>query len=265
MTEIINYDAGIYPFFRDILKTRITQGKANVILVCGEPGIGKSYLLLKLFTAIDPTFNVDRVCWDYPQFHKAIQKLKRGQCIMLDESAWAVHMRDWHQQVNRAIVKLLQTWRFMMIPLGISTINANLLDKTVRRYLLSFKLIVTDRGYAKIYRIQASQFKDEVYHHNLGELYTGLPDKTLIDVYEAKKAKYQKEQYRLDALKIKQKQQTEKPVELLIMEGLKHLTELTDEKGKIRKFKVMKLLHISEWKARFVKEGIEEALKQSNA
>ena len=263
MSEYINHGAGIYPYFRDLLKARISQGKANVILVCGEPGIGKSYLLLKLFSAIDPTFNVDRVCWDYPQFHKTIQRLRRGHCVMLDESAWAVHMRDWYQQVNRAIVKLLQTWRFMMIPLGISTINANLLDKTVRRYLLTFKLVVTDRGYAKIYRIQASQFQDEIYHHGLGELYAGLPDKELVDAYEAKKAKYQKEQYRLDALKITKKQQMEKPIEELIMEGLQHLTEVTNEKGKIKKFRLMRLLHISEWKARFVKEGMEQALKHS--
>ncbi len=130
---------------------------------------------------------------------------------------------------------------------------------------MTFKLVVSDRGYAKVYRIQASQFEDDVYHHGLGEVYTSLPDKELVEAYEAKKAKYQKEQYRHDALKITKKQQMEKPLEELILEGLRHLTEVSNEEGKIKKFKLMRLLHISEWKARFVKEGMEEALKHSKS
>lgn len=185
-TYRVNKSLGYFPYFQLILRTRIKKRKAVNVVVTGEAGEGKSYEAWTLCLLIDPKFTVNQIVYTYANYMKLLRNLPMGRAIMFDEPSYAMGKRDWYKQINKVLVQTIESQRFKVHPLFIPIINKSLLDKTIRDHLIQFQVIVKDRGKADVFRIQASQFEEKVYHHFLCELRYPLIGKCPTKYYEGK-------------------------------------------------------------------------------
>ncbi len=72
----------------DRIKLRLKKKDNDFqMLMIGNEGSGKSVLAMQICSYIDPTFNLDRVCFTAEDFKNQVMKGKPGQAIMLDESS----------------------------------------------------------------------------------------------------------------------------------------------------------------------------------
>lgn len=213
---IYDKSSGTIPVFTWELRRRVKQELATNVVVVGEAGIGKSYMAIQLAQNLDPKMTVDQVVFTYKEYLDVLmQKKSKGKPIVFDEPSYAMSHRDWYKEVNKALTKTIESQRFLVRPLFIPIINTNLLDKTVRSYLIQFKVCMIARGRAVVYRLDPSQHEDKVYRHNICNLHYGLVDSELCSKpscldcrklwmgcnlfrarYERKKAEIQMSRYR---------------------------------------------------------------------
>lgn len=158
-------DRGFYPLFTQELNRRVANKEACILCVVGEAGIGKSYLALQLARNIDKRFGIDQIVFTYSEYCKELAKRHMGLPIVFDEPSYAMGKREWYKEINNALVKTIESQRFMVRPLIIPIINVNLLDKTLRDYLIIFQVHVTKRGRAFVYRMRASQGQSKIYRY----------------------------------------------------------------------------------------------------
>jgi hypothetical protein len=175
---LINRELGIAPYFSSLLRYRVHHKLACNTIITGEPGIGKSYEASALARVNEglvkathqDRFSVDQIVFRFHEYMDLILKLKMGKGIMFDEPSYAMGKRDWFKEVNKVLVQTIESQRFLVHPLWIPIINQALLDKTIRAYLIQFRVNVVGRGHAIAYRIHASQTNDKIYQYQICEL-----------------------------------------------------------------------------------------------
>jgi hypothetical protein len=181
-------ETGYAPYFTNMILYRIKKKMATNVVIVGEAGVGKSYMAIDLCRVVagktktgQDRFSIDQVVFTYKQFMELVLKLKPGKAIVFDEPSYAMGKRQWYKQLNQALVQTIESFRYKVHPLFIPIINASLLDKTVRDHLIQYKVVMSDRGKAEVYRINASHFTDKVYHNSFCGLQYGLFDKYKCD------------------------------------------------------------------------------------
>ena len=173
----VNASRGLFPVFSYIIKGRIKRKKAINMVFVGEPGEGKSYECWEFFRVIDKRFGIDQVVFKYGEYMKQIILLKMGRPVMFDEPSYAMSKRNWYKEINKALVFTIESVRFKVHPLGIPIINMNLLDKTLRTYLIQYMIQMIDRGKARVYRLFSKQHEEGYYRYHLCDLIYGLQDR----------------------------------------------------------------------------------------
>lgn len=163
-------DLGQYPIFSYELNRRVKNKEACVVCVVGEAGSGKSYLAIQLAKNIDKRFGIEQIVFTYSEYCQELARNKPGIPIVFDEPSYAMGKREWYKEINQALVKTIESQRFLIRPLIIPIININLLDKTLRDYLVIFQVHVTTRGRALVYRMKASQGEDKIYRYLMCKL-----------------------------------------------------------------------------------------------
>lgn len=282
-TTFINTEKGVAPYFVNAIAERIHKKFATNIVVTGEAGIGKSYFALNLARLIDKTFSIDQVVFDYDAFMDLVIGLKMGKPIVFDEPSYAIGKHEWYKQLNRALVKTIESFRFRIHPLIIPVINMNLLDKTVRRYLIQFAVHLYDRGKGIVYNIYPSQWKDDYYRYHFCNVDYKLFDTHLCDKdtclgckklqrdcmifraqYERKKETIQLARYRKDkteAAKDEARKISTKDLEDMAYALREDFVDRNT--GKIDNIKLMTVMEdthgimISQWKARQIRKRLE--------
>lgn len=232
--EYINWNAGTYPWFQDLLKKRIHKGFNTILLFCGGAGIGKSYGALTLGEELDPTFNIDRVTFFPAEFIRQTQIMKRGEYIMIDEPAIAgvLGKRTWYTDMQQALVDVLETFRFKNLTCVFCSINRNLLDSIVRTYLLHYMVIMLDRGFGKVYSFDPSQFDSQVRTPLEGEIYLEQASQELREAYEAKRKEIQNSRYFKSLSNIETKESKRKSFNELVVEAQERESEVCGEGNK---------------------------------
>jgi len=169
-------DRGIYPIFQLSIRKRINAKKAVNIAITGEAGIGKSYGAITLAQSLDPKFDIDtQVVFNLKGFMEAVMNLKSGRPIVFDEPSYAIGKHDWYKNVNNALRKTMESFRYKLHPLIIPIISISLLDKTVRSYLLQYHVILSDRGKGRAYALSADQYgKDKTYYTTICDWHFSL-------------------------------------------------------------------------------------------
>lgn len=157
--------SGYYPVFSLELNRRVKNKEATNIVVVGEAGSGKSFTGIQLALSIDKRFGINQIIFNYKEYIEEIQHGKMGVPIVFDEPSYAMGKHEWYNQINRALVKTVESQRFLVRPLIIPIINLNLLDKTIRNYLIQFQVHVVARGKARVYRMHPGQHVDKVYRY----------------------------------------------------------------------------------------------------
>lgn len=170
-------DRAYYPYFTLLMRSRVKSKKANNVVVSGEAGVGKSMICIQMALNISPKkkdgtpkFGIDNIVFTFKEFMKQVAKSGMGVPIVFDEPSYAMGKREWYKQINQALVKTIESFRFKVRPLFIPIINISLLDKSVRTQLVQFHVVMRDRGIGSVYEINPSQFQDKTYWNYLCDL-----------------------------------------------------------------------------------------------
>ena len=179
---LINPNLGYYPYLSIEWRQRVKQKKVINCAFTGEAGLGKSYECMDVFRTLAPkTFGVDDIVFNYIDFLQCVVTSPRGTPIEFDEPSYAMSKKDWFKELNKALVKTIESFRFKGKPLGIPIINKELLEKDVRSYLIQYQFVMSDRGEANVYRLYPSQFQSKTYRYLITELIYKLFDNNLCD------------------------------------------------------------------------------------
>lgn len=255
----------IAPVFTWELRRRTRNLVANNILVVGEAGIGKSYTACDLARGISPKLDPDKdVVYSYKEYLDALINRPRYVPIVFDEPSYAIGKREWYKQVNMALVKTIESQRFMGKPLFIPVINTNLLDKTIRSYLIQFRVVCVGRGRGLVYRLSASQHEDKLYRTYLCTLNYSIMDSehckkpTCLTCKKAKKcniwrARYERKKERIQGARYKRElsEASEKETSELSLDEICKIAHnlkdsFTTDENKIQPLKLRVALRMNE-------------------
>jgi hypothetical protein len=285
----------VRPIFQQEIARRVNAKLCTNVCVTGEPGIGKSYQAIDISRTYEGLyhrkpdgklvgrFKPDQIVFTHSDYMNLLIKLRLGKGIVFDEPSYAMGKRDWFKDLQKVLVHTLESQRFLVHPLFIPIINMSLLDKTIRNYLIQFRIHVLGRGRAWVYRLKPSQTSEKVYHDFMCELFYHQYDSHLcskdsclgckkMDDCQVFRAQYERkkrttqfdryEQAKEDALVKEAKDLTEKQIENMLLPYLDDL--VSDRTGKLSvgkmRAKLRKLdppVKISTWKAYQIKANIE--------
>ena len=164
----------------DHIQYRINKIKQNMILIAGPPGQGKSYFALRLAQTFDKRFDPKlQVVFEPSEMMHLIgadSPLKRGQFIIIDEAQYLAGARSWYETVQRELMNSLEAIRSKGLCIVVVALHLELLDKVLRRFVLSEMMWMIDRGMASVYNITFPPFAKEPFHPKEGVLALQLPD-----------------------------------------------------------------------------------------
>ena len=83
----------------------------RIYLVDGREGTGKSSFAFQQAKYIDPTFTVDRICFDPDQFLKLLRTCEKGNVIVFDEAFRGLSSKGSRSSINKKIVEALMEVR----------------------------------------------------------------------------------------------------------------------------------------------------------
>lgn len=185
-TTVVSKDNAVGPYFTNQISHLIHKKRGVNVVITGPAGIGKSYMAMDICRILEgrtkqgkDRFTVDQVVFTYTDFMELVLKLPSGKPIVFDEPSYAMGKREWYKELNAALTKTIESFRFKVHPLFIPIINISLLDKTIRDYLIQYQVNVKDRGKAVVYSLDPSPFQDKTYHSFFCELYIRQLDQDL--------------------------------------------------------------------------------------
>lgn len=116
---------------------RIHRRDQNFVgFVTGDVGSAKSGSTASIAQAVDPGFDVDRVCFTPEKvMSKAsnYEDFDKGDFIVFEEGGVGADAKDFWDDVNRALDYVLQTWREQNRGLLINLPSLDLIDKRLRK------------------------------------------------------------------------------------------------------------------------------------
>ena len=93
-----------------------------VAIVEGEVGAGKTTLAIQSGYYLDPTLNIDRICFTLKQFEEAVDNGKRGQVVIYDEAVTSMLSAEAFKWETVQLIKKITQCRkkgliiFLLIP-----------------------------------------------------------------------------------------------------------------------------------------------------
>lgn len=117
----------------------------------GFERLGKSTLAIQTCLEIDPTFDLNRICFSPKQYLNAVENAKKGQAILYDEAGTGLFSRQAMDAVNIVINKVLMTvgakniFHCMVLP------NFFALDRNVAQYRVTSLAHIYRRGHFQFY------------------------------------------------------------------------------------------------------------------
>jgi len=142
-----------------LLQVRNAAGKNNIIVVLGEPRVGKSAVAVVLARRNDKTFTVDRILWDPEDYFKIYKTLPSPCYIIFDEGGVSHDTESWGRAVQRAARHSTQAFGFKLINIIIVATELRFIDIT-HRTMGQYVLVVQDRGQALVRR----KWSDHIGH-----------------------------------------------------------------------------------------------------
>ncbi len=106
----------------DALGKNVRKDYDAFVLYVGKEGYGKSTIAMQDAIYVDPTFNLDRVCFTIDQFVEAVEKAEKYQAIVFDETMGYLSNRQSSSKFNRILIKIMSEMRsknlfvFLCIP-----------------------------------------------------------------------------------------------------------------------------------------------------
>lgn len=260
----INPSIAVWPWLQIMLRERLEKRFNVVILICGMAGVGKSYSSMSLCKEMDPSFNVDRVCFSHTDIFSQVDKLEKKNWLVIDEPALSgiASKRTWINEAQQALVDLIESFRFKNLGVCFNTISSQLLDKTIRELLCHYLILIMDRGYGKVYAIEPSQFDSKVRTPYLGDAYFELPPQDLIEAYETKRAAFIKSRYFKSLNEVTAKESSASTFRDILEAAKNHLEELRNKDGRIDTAMIQDVLGVGKDRSYHIKRRLEELYPQ---
>lgn len=117
-----NIPTTLEPKWRNQSKKVIRENDDRVYVVVGQEGSGKSTFAFQQAKYIDPTFNIDRICFSPEQFLEQIQTAPPGKVVVFDEAFRGFSSKASQSKVNKILVQAMMEVRrrnliiFIVIP-----------------------------------------------------------------------------------------------------------------------------------------------------
>jgi len=186
----------------NIIKERIDKKKSANVLVTGDPGTGKSTLVLEIAKAVDPKFSVDDVAFWLEDFEELFQTHPVGgggvyPQIILDEAAHELYGPEFLTYEQRVVTKNLTISRAQRQIVYFVTPRRSLLNPHVRNMMHLWIDVSEPRdfvtGYARVWyppsRMQSPFAKQKMWSPQYAFIFPELSGR-LWDEYEAKKRQF---------------------------------------------------------------------------
>lgn len=179
--------------FFDEVAARRKDNRSVIIIVTGSPGEGKSYMAMRFCEIFDPKFTVldtddertqvpgedpSQIPFERESFLHLIgvdSPLNYGQCVLPDEAQYAMGARRWYEDIQKDLMESIESVRSKGLIIVIVALHLDLLDRIIRKFVLTYMFHVEDRGRAVIYRLYTPRFEKEMRKRRLGELILKLP------------------------------------------------------------------------------------------
>lgn len=166
-------------FILDEIQYRRRKVKQNMMIVVGQPGEGKSYFALRLSEILDKDFNpFMQIVFDRSHLLWLLgpnSPLKMGQVILIDEAQFVAGARRWYEDVQKDVMEHIEAIRSKGFIVIIVALHINLLDKIIRKYVLSHMALMMERGKAVMYNLWTPPFADKLFRRRLGKIAVQLP------------------------------------------------------------------------------------------
>lgn len=102
----------------------------------GKKRSGKSTLALAESCKIDPDFDTERIVFHLDEFKDCMKDENTQDCsVMWDEASVSAYNRDYQQEANKVLNKLMQVYGFRRVAINCTFIHLNFLDKHTRTVL----------------------------------------------------------------------------------------------------------------------------------
>lgn len=164
----------------DEIQYRRKKVKQNMLVAVGPPGEGKSYFALRLAQIFDKKFNpYQQIVFERTHLLWLLgpnTPLRMGQVIIVDEAQFVAGARRWYEDVQKDVMEHIEAIRSKGFIVIIITLHINLLDKIIRKYVLSHMILMMERGKALVYRLWTPPFLDKLFRKRLGKMALQLPD-----------------------------------------------------------------------------------------
>ena len=161
------------------IQSRKNELKQNMFIIVGSPGDGKSYYGLRLAEILDPKFNpFIQIVFDRRHFLWLLSDdspLKIGSVIIIDESHFIIGSRNWYVKLQQDLMENLEAVRSKGYCIIIVALHLSLLDRVIRKFVLSHMMKMRKRGSAIVYKLFMPLFDDKLHKKRLGGMSLQLP------------------------------------------------------------------------------------------
>jgi hypothetical protein len=114
-----------------------------MLAVIGGTGSGKSYAAQRLAEVLDPGYRISQTAFGLENFFELVEAdYPPGSVVVMEEGGVAASHRDWYEDANKHLNRVLQTWRHQS-RIGIITLpELDKLDSAARPRLHAFARMV---------------------------------------------------------------------------------------------------------------------------
>jgi len=207
MPDMVVRKGDEYSWIRYI-KQRIQKNKNFLCFIGGQTGSGKSWSALSICEMLDSDFSIERCVFSGKGLMQLVNSgsLKKGSCVLFDESGIELSNRNWQSTLNKMLNYLMQTFRHKCIILFFTSPYMDFLDSATRKLMhAQFEMVSIDQKEKKgILKPKLIQYNGDMgkYYYKYLRVVTldGVipvqtwaipkPSDNIIEQYEAKKTEF---------------------------------------------------------------------------
>lgn len=194
-------------FFISRVRQRLNRDNQNwLCALVGGTGSGKSFSALTLASKIGGKVWIVFTAEEFLFLLTKNKDLSKGDVIIFDEAGVGIGSRDWYSDENKAIMDVLQTFRYLNVGVIFTVPVSSFVDSQARKlYHCIIETQCIDRetnlNYVKVFDIDFNNITNKTYnphpkmvdedkHYKMTMMRIGLPPDALRLVYERKQKKY---------------------------------------------------------------------------
>jgi hypothetical protein len=141
-----------FEYLMAVIRLRIKEHWDAVIVIDGPEGVGKSSLALRISAAIDPTFNVTRICYTGSNVMDRFRDTQPGRVVLFDESARDLLGANAATPEAKALAQALMLIREKGLVTILCIPRIHELAPSMRARRATFWLHCERRGLARVHR-----------------------------------------------------------------------------------------------------------------